>query len=71
MNLLEIWANVQELEARVLRDGGTERDVEIAAELVQQYVDELKGLEETATVKPYLSGDAVADKVSSFWSYNG
>lgn len=71
MNLLEIWAKVQALEARVLRDGGTERDVAEAAELVERYIDELERLEKTATVKPYLSAEAVADKVTSLWSYDG
>ena len=71
MTLLEIWAKAQVLEAKVLRDGGTDRDVAEAAELASKYIDELKRLEETATVMPYLSADAVADKVLSYWSYNG
>ena len=70
MNLLEIWAKKQELDARVIRDGATERDVEIAAELVSQYIDELERLEKTVKVKPFLSADEVADKVLSFWRYD-
>ena len=71
MTLSEIAKKRDELEARVLRDGGTERDVAEAAELVQSYIDELERLENTVTVKPYLSADAVADKVLSYWSYDG
>jgi hypothetical protein len=38
---------------------------------MSQYIDELTRLEETATVEPFLSADAVADKVLSYWSYDG
>ena len=64
----EIVKRVIELENKPTH---TERDVALAAELVSQYIDELERLEETATVKPYLSSDAVADKVLSYWSYDG
>ena len=64
----EIIKKIIELENQPTH---TARDVALAAELVSQYIDELERLEKTATVKPYLSGDAVADKVLSFWSYDG
>ena len=63
-----IVKQILELEAKPEH---TERDVALAAELVSQYIDELERLEETATVKPYLSSDAVADKVLSYWSKDG
>ena len=67
MNLKQIRDKKHELENKPTH---TERDVAEARELVSKYIDELKRLEETATVKPFLSADAVADKVISFWSYD-
>ena len=64
----EIINKIIELENKPTH---TERDVAQVSELVSQYIDELERLEETATVKPYLSSDAVADKVLSYWSYDG
>lgn len=66
----ELIRRAAELEERVKRDGATARDVAIAHELAMQYIDELERLEKTATVKPYLTGDTVADKVLSYWSYD-
>jgi hypothetical protein len=57
-----------ELEGRVLDPNytATERDVAEAAELVNQYIDELTRLEETATVEP-----SVSDDLLSLWSKYG
>ena len=71
MKLQEIAKKRDELERRIATNTATQRDVAEAAELVSKYVDELERLENTATVKPYLSADAVADKVLSYWSNNG
>jgi hypothetical protein len=71
--LKQIAKKRDELEGRVLDPEytATERDVAESAELVNLYIDELIRLEETATVAPFLSADAVADKVLSYWSYDG
>ena len=68
MNIQQIIKRAAELEERVIMAGtATERDVAQANELMNLYIDELERLEKTATVKPFLSADAVADKVLSYW----
>lgn len=50
------------LEDRIIAAGtATERDMLMARELVNRYIDELQRLEETITVPPYMTGDEVAD----------
>lgn len=53
MNMQQISARKRELIERVTCPGyqATERDAAEAAELVNQYIDELERLEATATVK--------------------
>jgi hypothetical protein len=53
MNMTQISRKKHELEDRVTAPGylATARDVAEAAELVNQYMDELERLEKTATVK--------------------
>lgn len=72
MKMQQITQKANELQNRVLADGyqATPRDVAEASELVSKYIDELERLERTVTVKPYLTGDMVADKVLSFWYPN-
>lgn len=67
MTLDEIRKRMLALESKKEH---TARDVDEAAELMSQYLDHMERLEQTATVKPYLSADVVADKVLSLWSYN-
>jgi len=72
MNLKQIAQKRDELERRVAdpKYHATERDMVEAAELVSQYIDELERLEESATVKPYLTADTVADEISKRWYSN-
>ena len=49
----------------------TARDLAEVQELIEQFLEHLEELERTATVKPYLSGNAVADKVLSYWRKDG
>lgn len=68
MNLKQIVQKAAELEQRVLSAGvANERDLAQAQELVSQYMDELERLENTATVRPYLSSDVVAEAVLKWW----
>ncbi len=73
MKIPQITRKARELEAKVLTDGyqATERDVAEARELVNQYIDELERLENTAT--PYRGADieAIADKIIKRWYPDG
>ena len=72
MNMQQISQKKGELVDRVLSDGyqATARDVAESQELVNQYIDELERMEKTATVKPFLSADEVANKILSWWYPN-
>ena len=72
MKLTDIMKQAKTLIERVTAPDyeATARDVAESQELVNQYIDELERLENTATVAPYLKGDDVADKVLSRWYPN-
>jgi hypothetical protein len=72
MTIQQLAQERDALEARVLSPDytATERDVAVAADLIERYIDELQRLEETAAITEYLRGEAVSDKVLSYWSYH-
>ena len=64
MNVGEIRGRMLELEKKEKHDA---RDLAIAQELMQRYMEHLENLENNTHVKESLGSDAVADKVLSFW----
>lgn len=72
MDMKTISRKANEFVARITADGyqATARDVAESQELVNQYIDVLERLENTATVKPFTDADKVADKILSWWYPN-
>lgn len=69
MKIPQIAQRARELEIKVLTDGyqATERDVAEARELVNQYIDELERLENTATPYRGANIEAMTDSILAGW----
>jgi len=72
MNISTISRKKKELEARVTADGyqTTARDVAEAAELVNQYIDELERLENTAVPSNTSNIEPVVKSILKRWYPN-
>lgn len=72
MKMSIISQNANELVDRVLSEGynTTERDVSEAQEIVNQYIDELEHLENTATVSPVSNINPVITFALKKWNPN-